>query len=100
MIKEKQTRFKMRRPWLIYLGLAILSIPITSQITGVGEDDPTDLQYCLKSDILTCLPSVSRWSRRTKHKMTNQVQVELTSHYMSKVTSKYFTRLADGWCER
>ena len=62
----------MRRPWLIYLGLAILSILI-SQITGVGDGDHTDLQYCLKSDILTCLPSVSRWSRRTKHEMTNQV---------------------------
>ena len=61
-----------RRPWLIYLGLVILSILI-SQITGVGDSDQTDLQYCLKSDILTCLPSVSRWSRITKHEMTNQV---------------------------
>ena len=51
-IKEKQRALKMRRPWLIYLGLAILSILTTSQITGVGEGDHTDLQYCLKSDIL------------------------------------------------
>ena len=36
-IKETQTRFKMRRPWLIYLGLGILSILITSQITGLGR---------------------------------------------------------------
>ena len=72
MIKEKQIRFKNETALANLFRTGDLSI-LVSQITGVEDGDHTDLQYCLKSDILTCLPSVSRWSRRTKHEMTNQV---------------------------
>ena len=76
--KKKKHALKMRRYWLILFRTGdcmyqILSILITRHINGVREGDHTDLQYCLESGILTCLQSVSRWSRRTKHEMTSQV---------------------------